>query len=132
MAITKEPPCHCVTSPLLRSGGSLRLLRLSLVMVWLITGLVSLIKLRGQSAALLMAAGMTNPAWMDALVWSGTLLDAALGSALWLIPRKSVYWCALLSMLLMTVVATLLSPSLWLHPLGHYSKTFRWPPCFGY
>jgi DoxX-like family len=102
--------------------GNLKLLRLSLVVVWLITALVSLIELRGQSAALLMAAGLTNTAWMDALIWSGALLDAALGLALWLVPRKSVYWCALLSMALMTLVATLLSPSLWLHPLGPLLK----------
>jgi DoxX-like family len=104
------------------SMGNLKLLRFSLVVVWLITGLVSLIELRGQSAALLLAAGMTNPAWIDTLIWSGAALDAALGLALWLIPRKSVYWCALLSMLLMTVIATLLSPSLWLHPLGPLLK----------
>ncbi len=102
--------------------NNLKLLRLSLVAVWLMTGLVSLIELRGQSTTLLMAAGMTNAAWMDALIWSGGLLDVLLGLALWFVPRRGIYWCALLSMILMTILATLLSPSLWLHPLGPLIK----------
>lgn len=102
--------------------GHLNLLRLSLVVVWLATGFVSLIELRGQSADLLAAAGMTNPLWIDVLIWSGAVLDVALGLALWLIPRASVYWCALASMTAMTLVATLLSPTLWLHPLGPLLK----------
>jgi hypothetical protein len=102
--------------------GHLKLLRLSLVVVWLVTGIVSLIELRGQSAALLAAAGMTNPMWIERLVWSGVALDVALGLALWLMPRASIYWCALASMTAMTLVATVLSPTLWLHPLGPLLK----------
>lgn len=100
----------------------MQLLRASLVVVWLVTGVVSLIELRGQSAALLAAAGMTNPLWIEALIWGGAALDVALGLALWLMPRASVYWCALVSMTAMTLVATVLSPTLWLHPLGPLLK----------
>jgi hypothetical protein len=65
---------------------------------------------------------MTNLEWIDALIWAGVALDALLGLALWLMPRVSVYWCALASMGVMTFVATLMLPSLWLHPLGPLLK----------
>jgi hypothetical protein len=102
--------------------GHLKILRLSLVLVWLVTGLVSIIELRGQSTTLLMAAGMTNLMWIDLLIWGGAALDVALGLTLWLMPRVSVYWCALASMTVMTLIATVLSPTLWLHPLGPLLK----------
>ena len=102
--------------------GHLKLLRMSLVVVWLVTALVSVLELRGQSAGLLKAAGMTNLAWIDALIWAGAALDLLLGLALWLLPRASVYWCALGSMVVMTIVASLMLPSLWLHPLGPLLK----------
>jgi hypothetical protein len=101
---------------------ALRTLRLSLVAVWLVTGVVSLIELHGQSADLLKSAGLTQPFWIDALIWGGAGLDLLLGFALWWVPRKSVYGIALASMCLMTLIATLLSPSLWLHPLGPLLK----------
>ena len=100
----------------------LKLFRFSLVIVWLVTAVVSAIELRGQSAGLLQAAGLTSPGWMEAIIWAGVALDALLGMALWLMPRASVYWCALASMVAMTLVASLLLPSLWLHPLGPLLK----------
>ena len=69
---------------------SLKTLRLSLVAVWLITGVVSLIELNGQSADLLKSAGLTQPVWIEALIWGGAGLDLLLGFALWWVPRKSV------------------------------------------
>jgi DoxX-like family len=100
----------------------MKTLRLSIVIVWLVTAVVSIIELRGQSADLLKAAGMTDTTWIEALIWSGAVMDALLGVALWLMPRKSVYGCALASMAVMTVVATFMLPSLWLHPLGPLLK----------
>lgn len=100
----------------------LRPLRLSLVAVWLITGVVSLIELHGQSADLLKSAGLSNTFWIDTLIWGGAGLDFLLGFALWWAPRKSVYGIAMASMCLMTLIATLLIPSLWLHPLGPLLK----------
>ncbi len=101
---------------------SLKLLRLSLVAVWMMTALVSAVELQGQSTALLVAAGMTDPRWMDGLICSGAMADALIGLALWLIPRASVYWFALAGMVLMTLIATALTPHLWLHPLGPLLK----------
>lgn len=53
---------------------------------------------------------------------SRVALDALLGAWLWFRPSRRVYLLAMAAMVLMTLIATLLSPSLWLHPLGPLSK----------
>ncbi|MDX9844077.1 MAG: DoxX-like family protein [Aquabacterium sp.] len=93
-----------------------------LSLVWLWTGVVSLIELSGQSTALLQGTLISDPAWQQAAIVAGALLDLALGVALWWWPQRRVYDVALAAMVLMTVVATLLSPALWLHPLGPLLK----------
>lgn len=98
------------------------LMRLSLVAVWLGTALVSLIGLHGQSTQLLLQAGVQDAELVQWLIWSGIAVDAALGLALLLRPGRVVYLMALGMMLLMTLVATLLYPSFWLHPLGPLLK----------
>lgn len=99
-----------------------RLLRLSLVAVWLGTAVVSLLELRGQSLDLLTRAGMQDLPLMQGLIVSGAALDAMLGLALWRWPGRRVYVAALAAMLAMTALAGLLLPSLWLHPLGPLLK----------
>jgi len=98
------------------------LLRWSLIAVWLGTAAVSLLELNGQSAGLLHAAGLSQPLLVRALVVGGAAADLALGVALWLRPQRSTYLAALALMLLMTLAATVLLPTLWLHPLGPLLK----------
>lgn len=50
------------------------------------------------------------------------VLDALSGLALWLWPGRWAYTAALTAMLGMTMLATLLLPGLWLHPLGPLLK----------
>jgi hypothetical protein len=97
-------------------------LRLSLVFVWLWTAVVSVWELQGQSRALLVAGGVSNTEVANALVLAGAALDAILGLWLLLRPTCTAYLLALATMVLMTLVATVLSPYLWLHPLGPLSK----------
>ncbi len=97
-------------------------LRLSIVAVWLATAIVSLWELEGQSAELLLAAGVQDPLLTRVLILSGAGVDAALGLALLLRPARWNYLAALGVMGLMTVVATVTEPSLWLHPLGPLTK----------
>ncbi|MCV2370582.1 DoxX-like family protein [Roseateles oligotrophus] len=97
-------------------------LRLSLVFVWLWTGAVSIWELQGQSRVLLLAGGVADLRLASALILGGAALDLLLGAALWFRPSRPVYLLTLAAMLGMTVVATLLSPDLWLHPLGPLSK----------
>jgi hypothetical protein len=99
-----------------------RFLRLSLVFVWLWTAVVSVWELQGQSRALLIAGGVSNTEMANALVLAGAALDAILGLWLWLRPTRTAYLLALATMVVMTLVATVLSPYLWLHPLGPLSK----------
>jgi len=100
----------------------LRCLRHSLVFVWLATAAVSVWERHGQSLALLRAAGLSDASWIAALIWAGAATDAALGLALWFKPGRLTYLLALAGMLLMTLLATVLAPDLWLHPLGPLTK----------
>lgn len=97
-------------------------LRFSLVFVWLATAGASIWELNGQSTALLVAAGIDDPALRRGLILGGAALDALLGLLLWLRPTRAVYLAALAAMLGMTVVATVLLPALWQHPLGPLTK----------
>ncbi|OGA81583.1 MAG: epimerase [Burkholderiales bacterium RIFCSPHIGHO2_01_FULL_63_240] len=99
-----------------------RYLRLSLVFVWLWTAVVSVWELKGQSPALLVASGVSDDRVANAMVLAGAVLDAILGLWLLLRPTRPAYLLALATMVVMTLVATVLSPSLWLHPLGPLSK----------
>ena len=99
-----------------------RYLRLSLVFVWLWTAVVSVWELQGQSRSLLVAGGVSDTGVANALVLAGAVLDAILGLWLLLRPTRPAYLLALAIMVMMTLVATVLSPSLWLHPLGPLSK----------
>lgn len=99
-----------------------RPLHLSLVVVWLGTALVSAIEADDQAAQLLQAAGIAAPHWQAALIWAGIAADLGVGLALWLRPGRASFTAALTLMTLMTVVATVLEPTLWLHPLGPLLK----------
>ncbi len=104
------------------SRQDLQCLRLSVVFVWLATAIVSVWELEGQSVELLMAAGVQDPVLTRWLILSGAGVDAALGLALLQRPVRWTYLAALAVMGLMTAVATVIAPSLWLHPLGPLTK----------
>ncbi|RTD92551.1 epimerase [Variovorax atrisoli] len=100
-----------------------RLLRLSLVVVWLFTAVASIVELNGQSRQVLAAAGVASPQWLvQGLIVGGAAADLAVGIALWRWPGRASYAAALALMLVMTLVATVLQPGLWLHPLGPLLK----------
>ncbi|SFP78706.1 DoxX-like family protein [Variovorax sp. 770b2] len=100
-----------------------RLLRLSLVAVWLFTAFASLVELNGQSRQVLADAGIASPPWLvQLLILGGAAADLAIGLALWWRPGRTSYLAALGLMLLMTAAATFLQPALWLHPLGPLLK----------
>ncbi|WP_398499598.1 DoxX-like family protein [Variovorax sp.] len=100
-----------------------RLLRLSLVAVWLVTAIVSIVELDGQSRRVLAEAGIASPPWLvQLLIVGGAAADLVVGLALWWRPGRASYLAALGLLLLMTAVATGLQPALWLHPLGPLLK----------
>ncbi len=99
-----------------------RLLRFSLVAVWLGTAVASAVEWQGASQALLVQAGLQSPAWMQIWIWGGIAADAAVGIALWRWPGRAAYAAALVLMAAMTAIATALLPGLWLDPLGPLLK----------
>ena len=107
--------------------ASARLLRASLVVVWLATAVVSVWELHGQSRELL--AGLPT-AWAEghapwlptAIIRAGAAADAVLGLWLALRPGRQAYGAALLMMLIMTLLATAIHPAWWLHPFGPLTK----------
>ncbi len=107
--------------------ASARLLRASLVVVWLSTAVVSVWELHGQSRELL--AGLPtawtegNTSWLPtAILLAGAAADAVLGLWLALRPGRKAYGAALLMMLAMTVLATAIQRAWWLHPFGPLTK----------
>lgn len=99
-----------------------KMLRFSIVFVWLLTAAASVWTLNGQSTQLLSAAGVNDPSLIRLLILGGAGVDAALGFAMLLKPSQLSYLAALAAMLIMTFVATILDPALWLHPLGPLTK----------
>ena len=99
-----------------------RTMHASLIAVWLGTALVSVIEHQGLSVQVLADAGIHDARWQALLIWGGLLADLAMGLALWLRPGRASYRAALLLMAAMTAMATVLQPSLWLHPLGPLLK----------
>lgn len=104
-------------------GHDDRLLRLSLVAVWFFTAVASLAELNGQSREVLAAAGIASPPWLvQWLIVGGAAADLLVAIALWRWPGRSSYAAAFVLMAVMTAMATVLQPSLWLHPLGPLLK----------
>jgi len=97
-------------------------MRYSLVAVWLLTALVSGLDWNGAGSRLLAQGAITDPQWVQWLIWSGTAADGGIGLLLWLRPGRISYTLAFAMMLLMTAIATWLLPSLWLEPLGPLTK----------
>ncbi len=98
------------------------LLRWSLIVVWLLTAVVSIVEWQGRSSELLAASGVVRPWLRDVVIGAGVAVDLLLGLALWRRPGRATYLLALGMMLAMTVAATVLQPGLWLHPLGPLLK----------
>lgn len=99
-----------------------KLLRGSLVTVWLATAIASLWELNGQGMALLLNAGIADRNLAVAMIVTGAAIDLLVGMMIALWPSRNVYLLALALMLVMTAVASALDPSLWLHPLGPLTK----------
>lgn len=98
------------------------LLRASLILVWWITVAASLWEWNGQSLELLRAGGVSSTSLAHALIAAGTGLDAVLALALMCWPGRWVYALTAAAVVLLTLLASLLLPQLWLHPIGPLSK----------
>lgn len=104
------------------SAGDETLLRAGVVFVWLATAVASLLEFDGQSMALLASAGIADHRVATVLIAMGAGADLLVGIAMALWPSRRVHLAALALMSVMTAVASVLDPSLWLHPLGPLTK----------
>lgn len=102
--------------------AEVKLLRYCLVFVWLVTAFVSIWESEGMSLALLKDAGLNQPAFVNLAIYGGSGIDMLLGIAMLFKPSQRVYQAALAVMFLMTLIATIFAPQLWLHPLGPLTK----------
>ena len=99
-----------------------RLLRSSLVFVWLATALVSAWELQGQSRELLKGVAFLGERGITALILGGVVADAVIGLWLAFRPGRAAYIAALGLMGGMTLLATVVEPTWWLHPFGPLTK----------
>lgn len=102
--------------------SEVNLLRYSLVFVWLATAFVSIWEAEGMSLTLLKDAGLYKPVFANLAIYGGAVIDALLGLAILFKPKQRVYLAALVVMFLMTLIATIFAPQLWLHPFGSLTK----------
>lgn len=104
-------------------GWLLPLLRLSIALVWIVTGIVSLgLYPVAESYALLARVGIDG--WMAPfMLYGAALLDLAFGFATLLMKRRHwLWWAQLATILFYTIVITFRLPEFWLHPYGPLLK----------
>ena len=107
-----------------RLAWLLPLMRVSLALVWIVTGIVSLgVYPFEQSYALLARAGVT-PAWQPTMLYGAAIFDLLLGIAtLWPSRHRRRVWTVQAALILFyTAVITLHLPEFWLHPYGPVLK----------
>lgn len=106
-----------------RLSWLLPLLRVSIALVWIWTGVVSLgLYPREESYALLARTG--TPASLAPLMLNGAaVLDLALGLATLLARRRRLLWLIQMALIaLYTLIITFKLPEFWLHPYGPLLK----------
>lgn len=98
-------------------------LRWSIALVWIVTGIVSLgLYPVEHSYALLARVGITG--WMaPVMLYGAALLDLVFGFATILLKRRHwLWWAQIATIFFYTVVITLRLPEFWLHPYGPLLK----------
>jgi uncharacterized protein YbjT (DUF2867 family) len=108
----------------------LPLLRWSIAVVWIWTGIVSLgLYPRADSLALLARTGITG-ALAEFALYAAAALDLALGAAILLMRRRRLLWLAQFVLILgYTVIITIKLPEFWLHPYGPILKNLPLLAC---
>ena len=106
-----------------RLAWLLPLLRVSVALVWIVTGIVSLgIYPVAESYALLARVGLTG-ALASLALYGAALLDLALGLGVLLMRRRRWLWRAqMLVIAAYTLIITIALPEFWLHPYGPVLK----------
>jgi uncharacterized protein YbjT (DUF2867 family) len=106
-----------------RLNWLLPILRLSVALVWIVTGVLSLgVYPLEQSYALLARVGLSGVLAAVAL-YAAALLDLALGVAILLMRRRIVLWRLQMALIVgYTLIITVALPEYWLHPFAPVLK----------
>jgi hypothetical protein len=106
-----------------RLGWLLPLLRASIALVWIVTGVVSAgLYPVEQSYALLARVGVAD-AWQPVLLYGAAAMDFVFGLATLMLRRRRLLWIA--QMLVIVGYTEIISwrlPEFWLHPYGPLTK----------
>jgi uncharacterized protein YbjT (DUF2867 family) len=102
----------------------LPVLRLSLALVWIVTGIVSLGLYPVQDSYALLARAGLPPALQPPMLYGAAAFDLLLGVlSLWPMRRRRWLWWTQIGLILFyTAVITLKLPEFWLHPYGPVLK----------
>jgi uncharacterized protein YbjT (DUF2867 family) len=108
---------------LARLAWLLPLLRWSIALVWIATGLISIgIYPASESYALLARVGVSG-ALAPVLLYGAALMDIAFGVATLLMRRRRLLWLAQAAAIVAyTLIITVRLPEFWLHPFGPLLK----------
>ncbi|WKB52087.1 SDR family oxidoreductase [Eleftheria terrae] len=118
-----EPAERPVLRQTARLTWLLPLLRLSVALVWIVTGIVSLGLYPVQDSLALLARSGVPAALAPTLLYGAALLDLALGVATLLMKRRRRLWLVQAALMLFyTAIITLRLPEFWLHPYGPILK----------
>jgi nucleoside-diphosphate-sugar epimerase len=102
----------------------LPLLRVSIAIMWLVSGLVSLGPYPVDSSlALLAAVGLTSRPLAAAALYGAAVLDIALGVGTLVLRKRRLLWLAQIAVVMAyTVIISVRLPHLWLEPFGPILK----------
>jgi hypothetical protein len=104
------------------SHTEIRVLRISMALIWLITGALSF-GLYPVEDSLVLLQGLPLPREGLLLVlYGGALFDVVMGLLALAWPRRVLWQAQIALVLLYTVLATVLVPEYWLHPFGPLLK----------
>jgi hypothetical protein len=108
----------------------LPVLRWSIALVWIWTGIVSLgLYPRAESLALLARTGLTG-VLADVALYGAAALDLFFGAATLLMRRRRWLWIAQFALILVyTIIITIKLPEFWLHPYGAILKNLPLLAC---
>ncbi|UDL05317.1 DoxX-like family protein [Marinobacter sp. CA1] len=96
--------------------------RLSLSFLWLFTAVTSAFLARDIGYQVLASGGITGT-FADVCLYSGSLVDAAIG--LWVLSGRKLKPCYLVQLMVIatyTLLLTIIDPGFWTHPFGPLTK----------
>ncbi len=102
--------------------ADIRLMRYSLAVVWIVTGILSLgIYPQEDSFSLLARIGIENGAASTAL-YLGSTADIVFGLMTLFAPSKNLWQAQAILVLIYTIAISIYLPEFWLHPFGPILK----------